>query len=78
MQIIGYKCRKAFWRFVSATAVPHVRLNARVVKFPEAALQEWLSKRTAWLLHASWLLNVPRQIRIGVSRDFWEVRCRYL
>ena len=45
MLILGYRCRKAFWALVHSQAIPCVRFNARVIRFPEAALTAWISHR---------------------------------
>ncbi len=46
MQRLGYKDRGAFWDAVHRHRIPHVRINARNVKFPEAALEDWIRKRS--------------------------------
>ena len=44
MKRLDYHCPKAFWRLVHAQGIPHVRYNARVIKFPEAGLEAWISE----------------------------------
>lgn len=46
MARLGYKDRGAFWDYVHKHAVPHIRLNARNIKFESAALDHFLSRRT--------------------------------
>lgn len=45
MARLGYSCRTTFWQFVKREGVPHVRLNARVIKFEAGPLEDWLEKR---------------------------------
>lgn len=45
MRMLRFECRKAFWSLVYNGGVPHVRLNARHIVFPRAALHSWLAKR---------------------------------
>ncbi|AOS46085.1 hypothetical protein Verru16b_03180 [Lacunisphaera limnophila] len=47
MGILGYKARGSFWDMVYREGVPHVRVNARVIRFPEAALIEWIRRRSS-------------------------------
>ena len=41
----GYKDRKSFWEFIHLHKVPHVRFNARVIRFEEGPLEDWLRSR---------------------------------
>ncbi len=45
MAMFGYKDRKSFWDFVRKKNVPHIRLNARVIRFERGPLEEWKQKR---------------------------------
>jgi predicted DNA-binding transcriptional regulator AlpA len=45
MARFGYSCRTSFWQMVKREGVPHVRINARVIKFEAGPLEEWLEKR---------------------------------
>ena len=45
MPRFGYKSKRGFWEFVKRSGVPHVRLNARVIKFESGPLEDWLEKR---------------------------------
>lgn len=45
MPRFGYKSRRGFWEFVKREGVPHVRFNARVIKFEPGPLEDWLEKR---------------------------------
>jgi len=45
MRRLGYRDRHSFWGLVYREAIPHVRLNRRVIKFPSDALEHWLQKR---------------------------------
>jgi len=47
MLALGYKDRGAFWNMVYRESVPHVRLNARVIRFAAAALAEWIRRRSS-------------------------------
>lgn len=47
MAALGYTNRAAFWEFVRAEGVPHIRLNARRIIFEEAALADWLQRRSS-------------------------------
>lgn len=47
MALLGYRCPKAFWNLVYTQRVPHVRLNARVIRFPSAGLRDWLQRRSS-------------------------------
>ncbi len=47
MAALGYTNRAAFWEFVRAEGVPHIRLNARRIIFEEAALTDWLQRRSS-------------------------------
>lgn len=47
MEALGYTNRAAFWEFVRAEGVPHIRLNARRIIFEELALQDWLHRRSS-------------------------------
>lgn len=51
MKLLRFKDRKAFWQFVHNTAVPHVRLNARHIIFPSAAVDAWIAKRFSGAPH---------------------------
>lgn len=44
MNLLGYRCRKAFWHLVYSGGIPHVRYNARVIRFPSAGLDDWLQR----------------------------------
>lgn len=47
MQLLRYQNRSAFWQFVYANGVPHVRLNARKIVFDQRHLEEWIRRRSA-------------------------------
>lgn len=47
MDRLGYKDRGSFWELVHSQSIPHIRLNARVIKFPVAALNDWLRRRSS-------------------------------
>ncbi len=47
MKTLGYKDRGSFWQLVYREGIPHVRLNARVIKFPEAGLHDWIRRRSS-------------------------------
>jgi predicted DNA-binding transcriptional regulator AlpA len=40
-----YYDRKAFLHFVHAHGVPHIRINARVLRFENSAIEAWLARR---------------------------------
>lgn len=44
-ELFGYTSKNAFMRFVRESGIPHIRLNARVIRFRHEALEHWLSKR---------------------------------
>jgi len=44
--MFGYKSRAAFWSWVAKEQPPHVRLSSRNIRFPAAALQRWIDKRS--------------------------------
>lgn len=46
MRRLGFSSHAHFWAFVHRQGVPHIRLNARNIVFPRAALEHWESKRT--------------------------------
>ncbi len=46
MKRYGYKNRASFWDFVRRQGVPHIQLNARVIRFDPVALARWEAKRT--------------------------------
>lgn len=46
METLGYTNRAAFWEFVRAEGVPHIRLNARRIMFEELALTDWIQRRS--------------------------------
>jgi len=52
MAMFGYKDRHAFWAFVRKKNVPHLRLNARVIRFEPGPLEEWKQKRRSVKLPA--------------------------
>ena len=45
MDRLGYRDRKNFWNLVRQERIPHVRLNARVIRFESGPLEEWIEKR---------------------------------
>lgn len=45
MALLGYRDRGSFWSMVHSQGVPCVRINARVIRFPEAALADWIRLR---------------------------------
>ena len=45
MKRFGYTNRAAFFQFVHANGVPHIRFNARRIMFDPAAIDAWLDKR---------------------------------
>ena len=49
MATLGYTPdrRCAFWSFVHANHVPHVRLGARLIKFNERQLLDWIERRNS-------------------------------
>ena len=47
MASLGYTNRAAFGEFVRAEGAPHTRLNARRIIFEEAALADWLQRRSS-------------------------------
>jgi hypothetical protein len=47
----GYRSRSAFWQFVHASGVPHLRLNARRVVFERRAVESWEAKRRIGGVH---------------------------
>jgi hypothetical protein len=47
MKALGYRNRAAFWEFVRSAGVPHIRLNARRIIFDEAALMDWMERRSS-------------------------------
>jgi hypothetical protein len=47
MEALGYTNRAAFWEFVRSAGVPHIRLNARRIIFEEAALMDWIGRRSS-------------------------------
>lgn len=47
MAMLGYKDRGSFWQAVYREGIPHVRINARVIRFPVDGLDGWLRKRSS-------------------------------
>jgi predicted DNA-binding transcriptional regulator AlpA len=47
MRITRHKSRSAFWQFVHAAGVPHIRLNARNIIFDAQAVNDWLNARSS-------------------------------
>jgi|GEM_PF-6375002 len=47
-KLLGYKGKSssAFWQFVHSSGVPHLRVNRRKIMFSEAAVYDWLTKRS--------------------------------
>jgi len=43
---LGYRSRASFWAFVHREQPPHVRISSRNIRFPEAALNAWLDRRS--------------------------------
>lgn len=48
MELFGYTKaqRSAFWQWVAANSVPHVRTGKRKVQFPEQAVLDWINRRS--------------------------------
>jgi predicted DNA-binding transcriptional regulator AlpA len=46
MKRFGFTSRPGFWAFIHRSGVPHIRLNARNIVFPRAALEAWEAKRS--------------------------------
>ncbi len=46
MARFSYRSRDAWWEFVRAQGIPHIRLNARRIMFDPAQVDAWLEKRT--------------------------------
>lgn len=48
MELFGYtkERRSAFWQWVSANNVPHVRTGQRKIQFPEQAVFDWINRRS--------------------------------
>ena len=46
MSRLGYTDRSAWWSFVHKSGLPYIRLNSRVARFDEAAVEAWLQRRT--------------------------------
>ncbi len=46
MTMFGYRSRASFWAWCAKAQPPHVRLSSRNIKFPAAAMKEWLAKRS--------------------------------
>jgi predicted DNA-binding transcriptional regulator AlpA len=46
MQRLHYRSRQSFWQAVYQQGIPHIRVNARHIVFPEAALNAWIQDRT--------------------------------
>jgi len=46
MEMLGYRNRASFWQFVHSSGLPHIRLNARHIRFDSRALNAWLERRT--------------------------------
>lgn len=46
MQRLGFKSRSAFWQTVRTQGIPHVRVTAKHIVFPAAALERWVASRT--------------------------------
>jgi hypothetical protein len=57
MAFFGYRNRPAFWEFVRRHGVPHIRVNARVIRFDPRALNAWLARRDT--------SGKPRQFTFG-------------
>lgn len=47
MTLLGYRCPKAFGKLVKNQCIPHVRFNARVIRFPRRGLEEWIRNRSS-------------------------------
>ena len=45
MERFGYRDRKSFWLSIHANKVPHVRFNARVIRFEAGPLEDWIAAR---------------------------------
>lgn len=46
MERLGYEDGPAFWRFVKASGLPHIRLNCRRIMFDQQQVEDWLAHRT--------------------------------
>ncbi len=46
MALFGYRSKAAFWTFVRTAGVPCVRLNARVIRFDQGAVESWIASRS--------------------------------
>jgi len=44
--MLGYRSRCSFWGWVRKAQPPHVRLSARNIRFPAAALKAWLDTKS--------------------------------
>ena len=47
MTYLGYKDAGSFRELVYREGIPHIRFNARVIKFPIAGLDDWLNGRSS-------------------------------
>jgi predicted DNA-binding transcriptional regulator AlpA len=45
MRRLNYRSRQSFWSAVHQGGIPHIRINARHIVFPESALNAWLESR---------------------------------
>lgn len=46
MPMLGYRDRGSFWQAVWREGIPCVRISPRMIVFPEAALLEFLTRRS--------------------------------
>jgi len=44
--LLGFKSRPAFVRALKRDNVPHIKLNARTIRFDEDQLRSWIQSRT--------------------------------
>ena len=49
MKLFNYtpERRSAFWQFVYANGVPHVRTGQKKIQFSESAVMDWLARRSS-------------------------------
>lgn len=62
MKRFGYKDRTSFWQFVHKNKVPHVRFNARVIRFEAGPLEDWLANRRRGI-QSGRTVKLPRNLR---------------
>jgi hypothetical protein len=66
MKRFGYRDRKSFWLFIHRHKVPHVKFNARVIRFEAGPLEDWIAARRRGV-QSGRAVQLPRGLRDSVG-----------